>query len=463
MSQRDNQPEVPLHAPVPLALRTHERQPVGVINPYALVEAILRKKIDWNDPGSTKLMSDVLQTDYHELFDPKYNSPLYAGFHLNKTTMRMERLEQSAIKIIDPSEQIIPDMSKVKTLGDLKGLGLKKLEDAAVLNALVENGKLKLTVKTPSLDKTTTNSTLPKQIASLVLPRIGLKKSGAEGSSDDWQPDGYAWKDMGDFFKDTTEYSDPVQGGVGNCWLIAAMSAVAWAKPFSIVHRNRATGTGEADRTNAITFYQKGGNHDAPTATVEVTDKTVVYDWGDYSPFCTSQDRGEIWPMVYEKAFAKWCTQNQGDCPNILETAGGYSDIAMAQLTDTTPYYYDTWSRTPDELWSIVRENSVAFKTVNPMTANTYSSGDQYYGSNIVACHAYTCLGWAMANGQKYIILRNPWGYTEPSGMGNTYDGLLTFFDTSFWRPIDMINSDGVFALEISAFKYYYAALCVAK
>ena len=278
MSQRDNQPEVPLHAPVPLALRTHERQPVGVINPYALVEAILRKKIDWNDPGSTKLMSDVLQTDYHELFDPKYNSPLYAGFHLNKTTMRMERLEQSAIKIIDPSEQIIPDMSKVKTLGDLKGLGLKKLEDAAVLNALVENGKLKLTVKTPSLDKTTTNSTLPKQIASLVLPRIGLKKSGAGGSSDDWQPDGYAWKDMGDFFKDTTEYSDPVQGGVGNCWLIAAMSAVAWAKPFSIVHRNRATGTGEADRTNAITFYQKGGNHDAPTATVEVTDKTVVYD-----------------------------------------------------------------------------------------------------------------------------------------------------------------------------------------
>jgi len=167
--------------------------------------------------------------------------------------------------------------------------------------------------------------------------------------------------------------------------------------------------------------------------------------------------------MLYEKAFAKWCTQNQGDCPNILDTASGYSDIAMAQLTDTTPFYYDTWSRSPDELWGIVRENSVAFKTVNPMTANTYSSGDQYNGSNIVACHAYTCLGWAMSNGKKYIVLRNPWGWNEPSGTGNTYDGLLTFFDTSFWRPINMVNSDGVFALEISAFKYYYAALCVAK
>lgn len=463
MSQHESEPQVPLKASVPPALRTHERQPVGVINPRALVEAVLQRKIDWENPESTKLMSDVLQTDYHELFDPKYNSPLYAGFRLNKTTMQMERIQQSEIKTVDPSEQTVPDMSKVNTLGDLKEFGIKKLEEAPVLNALVENGKLKLTVKAPSLDKTLTNSTLPKAIAPLVIPSLGLKRAAGGESTGDWQPEGYAWKDMGDFFKDVTEYSDPVQGGVGNCWLIAAMAAVAWAKPFSIVHRNRATGTGEADRTNAITFYQKGGNHDAPTATVEVTDKTVVYDWGDYSPFCTSQDRGEIWPMIYEKAFAKWCTQDQGDCPNIYETASGYSDIAMAQLTDTTPYYYDTWSRTPDELWSIVRENSIAFKTVNPMTANTYCSGDQYYGSNIVGCHSYTCLGWAMANGQKYIILRNPWGYNEPSGMGNTYDGLLTFFDTSFWRPIDMINSDGVFALEISAFKYYYAALCVAK
>jgi len=135
----------------------------------------------------------------------------------------------------------------------------------------------------------------------------------------------------------------------------------------------------------------------------------------------------------------------------------------MAQLTDTTPYYYDTWSRSPEELWGIVRENSVGFKTFNPMTANTYGSGDMYNGSMIFAWHSYTVLGWTLQNGNKYIILRNPWGVSEPSGLGTTYDGIITVLDGNFWRPINMISNDGVFALEISAFKMYYAGLCVAK
>lgn len=229
------------------------------------------------------------------------------------------------------------------------------------------------------------------------------------------------------------------------------------------MHRNRPADAGETDRWNAITFYQKGGNHDAPTATVEVTDKTLVYSWGDYGPYYHSLDSGEIWPAVYEKAFAKWCTQATGDCPDITQMAGGYSDIAMAQLTDTTPYYYDTSVRTPDELWGLVRENSLAFKTINPMTANTYGSGDMYNGSMIVAWHAYTVLGWALQDEKKYILLRNPWGYNEPSGLGTTFDGVLTMLDGDFWRPIDMKSDDGVFAIEISAFQKYYAALCVAK
>ena len=96
------------------------------------------------------------------------------------------------------------------------------------------------------------------------------------------------------------------------------------------------------------------------------------------------------------------------------------------------------------------------------MTAWTYGSGEFYTGSNIVACHAYTVLGWAYQYGHEYIVLRNPWGITEPAGLG-TYQGLLSFFDKSFWRFIDMIGNDGVFALESWAFKIYFAGLGVAK
>jgi hypothetical protein len=45
----------------------------------------------------------------------------------------------------------------------------------------------------------------------------------------------------------------------------------------------------------------------------------------------------------------------------------------------------------------------------------------------------------------------------------NTYPGLLSFFDSSFWRPLEMVDKNGVFGLEPSAFKEYFAGLGIAK
>jgi len=58
--------------------------------------------------------------------------------------------------------------------------------------------------------------------------------------------------------------------------------------------------------------------------------------------------------------------------------------------------------------------------------------------------------------------LRNPWGVVEPSGL-NTIQGVVTFFDNSFWRPINTIPNDGIFALEMDAFKTFFEVLGVAK
>ena len=97
------------------------------------------------------------------------------------------------------------------------------------------------------------------------------------------------------------------------------------------------------------------------------------------------------------------------------------------------------------------------------MTAWTYGSGDKTYtGTNVVASHCYTVLGWAYKNHKKYIVLRNPWGRTEPAGF-NTYQGLVSFFDGSFWRPMNTIGNDGVFAIEANSFKNLFAGIGVAK
>ena len=424
---------------------------VGVINPYALTEAITGRKFDWKDAKSYQILEETLEKNYAELFDIKFNSPLYAGLELNTdNTVKVLKSEDVKIRATDKMESV--NLSNIRTLNDLSKTGIKDLNNVSVKNARLDKGDVKVVLNIPKLNNTFSNRLISASIKNIVF---GIQNSGG------WTPAGMFWSDRGNFFNDVTEYNDPVQGAVGNCYFIAAISAIAWADPYSIQHKVRATGTGETDRTNAIQFFTKGGGKDAATRLVEVTDNTLVNSSSN-PVYCRSNDEGEIWPAVYEKAFAKWITNVNDDRPDISRTAFGDPAKAVAQLTNKTPYYYFTAPRTALDLFGVVRENSISFKTINPMVAWTYGSGKDYTGSNIVGNHAYTVLGWSTVNGKNYIILRNPWGVTEPNGL-NSYQGLISFFDGSFWRPINMIGNDGVFALEINAFKYYFEALAVTK
>ncbi|WP_203258309.1 C2 family cysteine protease [Hyunsoonleella ulvae] len=428
---------------------------IGAINPYALTETLLGRKIDWSKKNSIKIMEDTLETDYSELFDMKFNSPIYAGLKLNKDNMP-EPLKASEIKIRTLEDAETPDISRLKKLSELEKLGIKKLSDVKIKSGLINKDTLELKLDIPNINRTLSKSVLSEALASIVLNKSGSSKK-------DWTPQNGVWVDKGDFFNDVVEYSDPIQGAVANCYFIAALNAVAWADPYRIVHRNRATATGETDRVNAIKFYSKGGGKDAPTKLVEVTDKTVVNTSNSNWIYCRSNDNNEIYPALYEKAFAKWVTKTNSDKPDITKTAWGNCVKATAQLNNKTPHYYNTNSRTGSELYSIVRANSMSRKTIHPMTAWTYGSSDKSYtGTNVVGSHCYAVLGWAYKNRKKYIVLRNPWGVTEPAGL-NTYQGLISFFDESFWRPINTIGNDGVFALEANSFKTLFAGIGVAK
>lgn len=413
-----------------------------------MVDTITGKSHDWKKPESIKILSDVLETDYNELFDMKFNSPLFAGLKLNPTAKAAEPLKASELTVLTPGDRPTGPFKQIKTLGDLKAVGVEHPDCLEVKEATIRNGRLQLELPAPAaLYKKLTNTALTKNIFDLVIPKETPSSL-------------LTWKDLGDFFKDVTEFNDPIQGAVANCYFIAALSAVAWADPYNIIHRNRATGPGETDRVNGIQFYNKGGNG-APTSMVEVTDKVPV-DTNNNPIYCRDNDKGEIWPAVYEKAYAKWKTQNTTDLPNITITAYGDPVLAIAQITNKTPYYYNTAILTPQAIFTVVTSNSLSFKTINPMTAWTYASGPQFSGSNIVANHAYTILGWANNNEKNYLVLRNPWGSTEPAGV-NTINGLVAFFDQSFWRVISTIPNDGIFALEVSVFKTFFAGLGVAK
>jgi hypothetical protein len=425
---------------------------IGAINPFALTEVLTGRMIDWSKRESIEVIEDTLETEYSELFDMKYNSPLYAGLKLTGNNTA-EPVDQSEISVRGDNDTETPDLSSMNSIGELKKAGIKISKETKIQSAFLSRGILNLRLELPEMDKTLSKTRLSPMMASAVM---------YSGSSDEWTPENCIWTDTGDFLKVISDYSEPIQGAIGNSYFIAALSSVAWSSPHLIVHRNRANAAGRTARMSTIQFYSKGGEKDAPTRKVEVSDKTVFKVSNNLPVYCRSSDSAEIFPSLYEKAFAKWIIQTNSDKPDITKTAYGDPVKAMAQLNNKTPHYYCTDSRTGDELYSIVRSNSMSYKTIHPMVAWTYGSNSDYTGINIVGNHAYSLLGWALKGIKKYFILRNPWGVSEPYGM-NTYQGVITHLDKTFWMPVTTIGNNGVFAIEANAFKNLFAGLGVAK
>lgn len=443
----------------------------AVINPYALAEVITGRKINWKEtPDVPALLESIFQTPYEELFDPRFGGPLYLGLKLDKSLQL--KLVRSPLLDISPSKeerndnnhQLEQSLLDATTLRELcQKLANEKSEDFEIKETSeLKPGLIQIILRTPEKTRLQTLSRVfTKDIISTVSP--DPKESG---KAKDWTPPNGTWSDPGQFFNEAAEFFDPIQGSVANCYYIAALSAVAWAMPYHIRHLTRATGTMNQRFTNMIRFYKvdSGGKIDKE---IEVTDTVPLNSSSGNFIYCRSSEDGEIWPAIYEKAYAKFKTGISGDHPDITATAWGDCVRATAELTGGTRTYYENSNFSADELWSLVRSNSRGGRTFNPMTAWTYSSGTAskkkivYGDANIVASHCYTILGWAYRNRRKYIILRNPWGNTE-AGV-QTLDATIFLYDISWWRPISLTVVDGTFALEAEAFKAYFAGMGVVK
>lgn len=440
-------------------------QECGVINPYALAEVVAGRRIDWAHADAPRLLEDLLQTPYDELFDPAFEGPLYTGLSLDKQLrlkpVRSPLLDMQVELPVDDSQLRIDDETGVARLADVgPRFATKDVGSIPVVHSrTVEGGRLQLTLRLP--DKERLN-----RLARVLSPEIlrTVTRDPKLDVSDGWTPPGAVWGDTGQFFRETAEFFDPVQGAVANCYYIAALSAVAWATPRRIAQATRATGTNQQQFVDVIRFYRpdSGGVVDRE---VEITE-AIPLGAGGNPIYCRSSEAGEIWPAVYEKAYAKFKTGTSGDRPSILDTAWGDCVLATAHLNGGKRAYFTTAGRTGAQMWDIVRASSMGGRTFRPMTAWTYSSGTAsekkivYSDANIVASHCYTILGWDYRNGVRYLIVRNPWGNTEPTVGQLT--GTTVLHDISWWRPIALAPVDGTFGITADAFQTYFAGLGVA-
>ncbi|EXL41376.1 hypothetical protein FOCG_16186 [Fusarium oxysporum f. sp. radicis-lycopersici 26381] len=448
---------------------------VGAANPYSLVEALLGRNIDKLSINSARIISNVLQTDYHELFDMKHGSVLFTGLKLNEKERKAEKLSEKDMRILNERDLMTPDLSGVEQLDDLEKIGLKDLGKTRVEVARMQNGKLHLVLHAHALGKTVSNREVTMSINELVSP-FRMQKGH-------WTPPNSSWRDMYDYFFQSVNkrligdltmfqigekreimryFDDPTQGCASNSWLIAALFSVFWSDPVIINRATRVHYDKDEKKRLAVKFHDKGGNNNGKTETVEVNYQIPINNSNNEPMYCRSSDGADIWPSLYEKAFTKWITGSSSEQPDITQTHCGDPVKAMAQISDREPHYYRTENHSANDMLGLVRSNCVNFKTINPMTAWTYATGHMYRGSNVVANHAYSILGYTILGDKQYLVLRNPWGVSEPIGL-NSYPGLLERLEPNLWHPASLLDHGGLFAMETEAFKLCFAYVGVAK
>jgi hypothetical protein len=471
---------------------------LGARNPRSLAEAALGRPIDWTRVADERqFLSDVLATPYEELFDPKYDSPVHLGLTVDaKGQVALERprflgddgrtgaARRASVPATDLDRFPEVDMAGIRRLADLKDLVGGSIDDLPVRSLLASRAG-GFTVELGQSPQRRW-AELARIFDASVIERLWKDLYLDTG----WTPPGGQWADVGSFFHETAEYFDPIQAGLADCWLVSAMSSVAWATPYAISQRTRATGPGDESFVNLIELT------DPATGSVlrfELTDQTVVWSGTTTPMYSHSSETGELWPAIVSKAFANWRRGTAVDHPDL--TALNYGDCvhASAAITGRKPHYTGTAGSTTASLINLVKANSLNHRTVNPMTAWTYGSGEEspdhvdYNSADIVANHCYSVLGWVRGTqihrprledrfrlgefaatqasiaelfARDYIVLRNPWGYHEATSGNLT--GTISMRDVSFWRSIDLGTVDGVFAVDVPTFKRYFAGIGVA-
>jgi hypothetical protein len=441
-------------------------------NPYALAELAVGHPIDWSTiDDSRAVLEEVFGMPYEELFDPRHGSPLFLGSRLGDDGI----LHAETVEAPVPAS-VVRDSERLENRSDFMPRVLREIEplvgsfDSVRIRSLVptRGGGWQVEIAGPRggsvfLDKVFDSGMLD------ALINMGVFMTG-------WTPAGAEWSDTGEFFQEAAEYFDPVQGALGDCGLISALSSVAWTLPYTFAHRSRATGTDNQRFNNQFRFTEPSNG---VVTLVEATERIPVWS-GTTSPlYARSSEAGESWPAQLEKAYAMWLSQTTNDRPNMTALDGTvWPDVATAVLTVRQPQRTWTAGQTTAAITTLVKSHCVNGRTVDPMTAWTYPTepdGVHYADANIIANHAYSVLGWVrgatlarsrgsviapLIGSADYVVLRNPWGRTEP--VAGPLVSSVSLRDIGFTRTVDLTVNDGVFALAFGTFRRYFSAVGVA-
>ena len=237
--------------------------------------------------------------------------------------------------------------------------------------------------------------------------------------------------------------NDIFQGGLGDCYYMSSLSAVA--ETPQRIERNILQRTNSTKGAYCIAMCITG-----VWVPIVLDDMFPVRPDGQLAYSHTKHK--EMWAMLFEKAYAK--------------AFGGYLHIGCGgtpceAIKDITGCPTDRIKLTdPKEERTALQRIIDADKKNFIMTVSSQGQGEKESPQGIISGHAYTLLGVkTLSNGTQLLQIRNPWGRGEWSGNWGDKSSLWTpeFKKQAGWVDAD----DGVFFMTYSDFKNNFETVTI--
>lgn len=238
--------------------------------------------------------------------------------------------------------------------------------------------------------------------------------------------------------------ADVRQGYIGDCYLAAALAAVAGTKPDAIKGALKDNGDG----TYTVRFWELGWDG-KKTAHLETVDADLPHS-GDRPAYANSteqvegKDFMELWPSVIEKAYASWKGSYEA-----IGHGGNSADVITGLTGEACKNAVTAGAGDNDPLWTRMQKAS---QEKRPMTASTGGEEDERYKdpkAGVYGWHAYTVMGVeekkaAAGKPERSVTMRNPWAVQRRSS------------DAAAVGQTDNKTAGGVFVLPWAEFRRLY-------